>query len=231
MAKLTLTMFLSLDGVYQAPGEPDEDRSSGFDQGGWQVPYVDDDMMTLISAWFGDAGGFLMGRKTYEIFAGYWPHITDPNNPIANRMNSRPKYVASRTLHKVEWHNSTLLSGNIADQVAQLKNQLDRELQVHGCGDLAQTLMKHNLIDEYRLLVHPVVLGGGKRLFTDESVRRALRLIDSRATSTGVLVNTYQPTGMPSHGDFGLEELGERGREDFSQGIIDVAEEARRRQQ
>jgi dihydrofolate reductase len=226
--RLTLTMFLTLDGVYQAPGEPREDRSGGFDQGGWQVPYVDDDMMKVVGEWFDAADAFLFGRKTYDIFAGYWPSVTDPANNIALQLNRLPKYVVSNTLGMTGWANTTILKGDVVSAVAKLKAQSGRELQVHGCGELAQALMSHDLVDEYRLCFHPVVLGHGKRLFQEGTPSRKLKLLNGRTTSTGVVVNVYQPAGQPAYGDFGIDQLGERVREDFTKGIVESADAARR---
>ena len=200
--KLTMTTFLSLDGVIQGPGAPDEDRSDGFDQGGWLVPYADEDMMKFVAQWFAAADAFLLGRKTYEIFAAYWPHVTDPNDPIAGKLNSRPKYVASKTLDRVEWNGSTLIKSEVAQEVAKLKARPGNELQVHGSANLVQTLMRHNLIDEYRFWVYPVILGRGKRLFMEGSGASALKLVATKTTSTGVLVNTYVPAGTPKYGSF-----------------------------
>jgi len=206
MTKLTVTTFVSVDGVMQGPGGPDEDRSDGFDLGGWLVPYADEDMGRFVSEWFDSADGFLLGRKTYEIFAAHWPHVTDENDPVASMLNSLPKYVVSRTLDTVEWNNSTLIKENVADKVAELKSRPGRDLQVHGSGDLVQTLIAHNLVDEYRLFVYPVILGRGKRLFGSGSVPAALRLVDTRTTSTGVAVHTYQRAGEMEYGSFALDQ-------------------------
>jgi dihydrofolate reductase len=200
--KLTMTMFLSLDGVVQGPGAPDEDCSGGFDQGGWLVPYADEDMMKFVAQWFAAADAFLLGRKTFEIFAAYWPHVTDSNDPVAGKLNNRPKYVASKTLERVDWNGSTLIKRDIAEEVAKLKAKSGNELQVHGSATLVQTLMRHNLIDEYRLWVYPVVLGRGKRLFIEGSGPSALKLVATKTTNTGVLVNTYLPAGTPKYGSF-----------------------------
>lgn len=203
--RLTLTMFVTLDGVVQAPGGPDEDPSGGFEHGGWLVPYADDDMVEAMAGFFAEADAFLLGRRTYEIFAAAWPNVTDPDDPIASRLNSLPKYVASRTLDDVSWEGSTLLKGDLATEVAELKRKPGRELQVHGSGGLAQTLMQHDLIDEYRLLTYPVVLGKGKRLFADGAKPAALNFVDHRTTSTGVSIDLYTPAGEPTYGAFELE--------------------------
>jgi dihydrofolate reductase len=205
--KLTMTTFLSLDGVMQGPGGPDEDRSKGFDQGGWLVPYVDQDMGTFVNEWFAAADAFLLGRKTYEIFAAYWPNVTDENDPVASRLNALPKYVVSDTLDKVEWHNSTLIKrDDLTEKIATLKQGPGRELQVHGSGDLAQTLMAHDLIDEYRLWIYPVVLGDGTPLFREGTTPAALKLIDTKTTSTGVVIHVYHPAGKPTYGSIPPEQ-------------------------
>ena len=206
--RLTLTTFLTLDGVMQAPGGPTEDPSDGFEYGGWLVPYADEDMGEAMARWFEEADAFLLGRRTYEIFAAAWPKVTDPDDPIASRLNRLPKHVASRTLDEVTWSGSTLIEGDLVDAVAELKRQPGRELQVHGSGNLAQTLIKHGLVDEYRLLVYPVVLGAGRRLFADGARPEALRLLHTRTTSTGVTVAAYEAAGEPTFGSF---ELGPEG--------------------
>jgi dihydrofolate reductase len=205
MSKLTLTTFLTLDGVMQAPGMPEEDRSGGFQHGGWVFPYFDDDMGRYVTEWFRAAEAFLLGRKTYQIFAAYFPRITDPEDPIASVLNRLPKHVVSTTLDKVEWRNSTLIRGDVVKEVARLKRQGEGELQVHGSGGLAQTLIENELIDEYRLLFYPVVLGTGKRLFGSGAVPASLELIETKRTSAGVVANTYRPLGKPKYGSFALE--------------------------
>jgi len=200
--RLTLHTFLTLDGVMQAPGGPEEDPDSGFKHGGWSFPYGDADFGTFVAGWFDNASAFLLGRKTYEIFNGFWPKVTDPADPIASKLNALPKYVASTTLDSVSWHNSSLLGGDVASEVAKLKEQPGNELQVHGSGKLAQTLIEHDLIDEYRLLYFPVHLGSGKKLFADGVKPAALRLISSAATSTGVIVATYERAGDVQYGSY-----------------------------
>jgi dihydrofolate reductase len=200
--KLTLHAFLTLDGVMQAPGTPDEDLDGGFEHGGWSFPYADEDFGAAMASWFASAGAFLLGRRTYEIFAGYWPTVTDPADPIAGRLNSLPKYVASTTLDSLGWTGSSLLDGDVAGAVAKLKQEPGGELQVHGSCGLAQTLIEHDLIDEYRLLLYPVHLGAGKKLFGDRIRAASLRLTSTKTAASGVIIATYQPAGPVRHGSF-----------------------------
>jgi dihydrofolate reductase len=158
-----------------------------------------------MAAWFAHADAFLLGRRTYQIFEAHWPHVTDPDDPIAGKLNALPKYVASTTLDSVGWHNSSLLGGDLATEVAKLKERPGDELQVHGSGELAQTLIAHNLVDEYRLLFFPVHLGTGKKLFRDGAPAAALRLTRSTTTSTGVTIATYEPAGPVQHGSYALD--------------------------
>jgi dihydrofolate reductase len=204
--KLTLTTFLTLDGVMQAPGGPNEDQSGNFQHGGWLVPYVDDVMFRIVGHRFGNADAFVLGRKTYQIFAAYWPRITDPADPVASALNRLPKYVASKTLQKTEWHNSSLIRGDLAEQVAELKRRYPREIQIHGSGDLAQTLIARDLVDEYHLWLYPVILGTGKRLFASGTVPAALTLAETTTTSTGVVVSIYRRAGKPTYGSFELDQ-------------------------
>ena len=204
--RLTLHTFLTLDGVMQAPGGPDEDRDGGFEHGGWSFPYGDDDFGVAVSGWFDQADAFLLGRRTYQIFASYWPKVTDPADPIASKLNTLPKYVASTTLEDTGWHNSSLLGGDAAAEVAKLKERPGRELQVHGSGQLAQTLIEHDLVDEYRLLYFPVHLGSGKKLFRDGARAAALRLTGTSSTSTGVVIATYEPDGPARYGSYASED-------------------------
>ncbi len=192
MRKLVVIEFLSLDGVYQAPGAPDEDAEGGFRHGGWQRPYFDDVLGAAAGEGMAATDAHLFGRKTYEIMAAYWP-TAPSDDPYAQHLNSVPKYVASRTLQHVDWQNSTLLTGEVAEEVAKLKEQPGKNIAVLGSGNLVQTLMKNDLVDEYSLSVFPLVLGSGKRLFPDDGQMRNLRLVDSKTTSTGGLMLTYQP--------------------------------------
>ena len=203
--RLTATTFLTLDGVMQAPGGPEEDPTDGFEHGGWSFPYPDDDFGRLVSGWFAEADAFLLGRRTYEIFAAFWPRVTEEADPVASRLNTLPKYVASRTLTSVSWRGAELLRGEAAEEVARLKERPGRELQVHGSGDLLQTLMAHDLVDEYRLFVYPVVLGSGRRLFREGTVPRSLKLVAATTTSTGVVVATYERGGPVVTGSFTVE--------------------------
>ena len=193
MRKLIVTEFLSLDGVMQAPGDPDEDRSGGFAHGGWQIPYFDDAFAEVAFEGMKETGGYLFGRRTYEIMAAFWPSQSD-DVPFAASLNGLPKYVASTTLSEpLAWQNSTLLQGDVAKAVAGLKEQPGKNLVVLGSGELVQTLMENDLVDEYGLMLNPVVLGSGKRLFREGSPKRPLRLVNSMTSSTGVLIATYRP--------------------------------------
>ena len=190
MRILTVNTFMSLDGVMQAPGGPQEDPTGGFSQGGWAVNYFDDEMMRRMAE--ADPYELLLGRRTYEIFAAHWPY---DEGPIADRLNTTRKHVASTTLESVNWSNSTLIAGDVADYVATLKSQDGPEIQVQGSPGLIQTLLEHDLIDEYRMWIFPVVLGTGKRFFGDGTVPAGLKLVDSKLSKTGVTINTYERAG------------------------------------
>lgn len=198
MRKLVVGTFLTVDGVMQAPGGPDEDREGGFEHGGWSFNYWDDVMGPIIDEFTNRADGLLLGRKTYEIFAGYWPKQTEPDDAVAGPLNRLPKYVASTTLERVDWNNSTLLSGDVAQAVAELKKADGRELQVHGSGNLLQTLIANDLVDEFRVWTYPLLLGDGKKLFASGTVPTAFRVIDTKSTPTGVVVNCYERVGKPN---------------------------------
>ena len=201
MRKLVVGTFLSLDGVMQAPGGPNEDRDGGFQHGGWLVPYFDEKFGNIMTEWTLRAGAFLLGRKTYQIFAGSWPNATDPADQSATALNTRPKFVASRTLTKVEWNNSFLLKGDVLEEVAKLKAKEGGEIQVHGSGTLLQTLLKHDLVDTLRLWQFPVVIGAGKRLFGEGTIPASFRLVDTQFATTGAVLHVYERAGALRYGE------------------------------
>jgi dihydrofolate reductase len=195
MRKLVVVEGLSLDGVMQAPGHPDEDRSGGFEHGGWQMPYFDEATGVEIAKSMAETDAFLFGRTTYEIMAAHWPNVPE-GDMFGDVLNGRPKYVASTTLEEpLAWNNSTLLKGDVADAVSALKTESGNNIVVLGSGQLARTLMENDLVDEYSLTFHPLVLGTGKRLFEDSGERTQLRLVDSRTSSTGAIWASYVPEG------------------------------------
>ena len=204
MRKLIVSTFLSLDGVMQAPGGPDEDDSGGFAQGGWSVNYWDDRMDEVMGEVMGVPFDLVLGRRTYDIFAAFWPNAA-AENPGAKPLNDATKYVASRGHPTLTWDRSVLLEGDVAEAIAALKRSDGSELQVHGSGDLIQTLLHHGLVDEYRLWVFPVVVGSGRRLFADGAIPAALKLVDSTVSSTGVVIGTYEPAGELVTGSFAPE--------------------------
>jgi dihydrofolate reductase len=201
MRKLVVGTFITLDGVVQAPGGPNEDRDGGFQHGGWLVPYFDEKFGEIMTEWTKRAGAFLLGRKTYEIFAGSWPKSTDPADENAVALNTRPKFVASTTLDRVDWNNSILLKGDVAQAVAKLKAQEGAEIQVHGSGNLIQTLLKNDLVDTLRIWQFPVVLGTGKRLFGDGTIPRSFRLVDTQPNTTGAVLHVYERAGVLKYGE------------------------------
>jgi dihydrofolate reductase len=205
MGDLVVTTFMTLDGVMQAPGGPEEDTSGGFEWGGWQAPYGDEELGAFLTDLFERPGGFLLGRRTYEIFAGYWPKQTDPGDPIAAKLNALPKYVASRTLDSADWENSTVIR-DVPDDVPAAKEQVDGELHVWGSADLIGSLLEHDLVDRHHVITYPVLLGSGKRLFPEGTAAWALRLAESRATGGGLVISTYERTGnRPEVGTVGEE--------------------------
>ena len=199
--QLTSTMFLSVDGVYQGPGGPTEDTSGGFDRGGWLVPHFDEATGEFMSSVFENVDAFLLGRRTYDIFAASWPNATDPNDPVANALNTLPKYVASTTLTDPEWANTTVLEDDVASAVRELKQREGRELQVHGSGRLVQFLLENDLVDRLNLLTFPVIVGAGRRLFPESGIATGLALDESRTTPSGVTISVYRPTGRPEFGE------------------------------
>jgi dihydrofolate reductase len=204
MAELTLTAFLSLDGVVQAPGGPNEDRDGDFPYGGWVFPHADADMGTIVVDIFSRADAFLLGRRTYDIFAAHWPRVQDSDNPIANGLNTLPKHVASRTRTSFDWHGSRHLQ-DVVEGVAALKQRYAREIQVHGSSELARTLIENDLVDEYRLLIFPVVLGQGKRLFGRGARPATLALQRTVTTGSGIVHCVYRRAGALETGSFALE--------------------------
>jgi dihydrofolate reductase len=202
MRRLVVNTFLTLDGVMQAPGGPDEDRDGGFAYGGWSAPLWDDMMGQLMGEFMGKPFDLVLGRRTYDIFAAYWPNATEDG---AEALNSAIKHVASRSRPVLRWQKSVLIDGDVADGVAALKQEDGPELQVHGSGDLLQTLLRHDLIDELSLWTFPVVVGSGKRLFGDGAVPAALKLVDHKVSTTGVVLGVYRPAGEIRTGAFPLE--------------------------
>ena len=200
MRKLIVSTFMTLDGVMQAPGGPGEDDEGGFTLGGWSFNYWDDQMRGVMDESMGRPFALVLGRKTYDIFAAYWPNSSDEAN--AKPLNDATKYVASRGRPTLEWRNSVLIEGDVAEGVAALKEEDGPELQVMGSGNLVQTLLRHNLVDEYRLWIFPLVIGTGKRLFADGTIPAGLRLVDSMVSTTGVVVATYEPAGEVVPGSF-----------------------------
>ena len=203
MRKLIVGTFLTLDGVMQAPGGPEEDDSDGFTLGGWSVNYWDDKMAQVMGESMSSRFDLLLGRKTYDIFAAYWPNA--PEEAGGKPLNDATKYVVSRSHPKLEWGEAVLIEGDAAEGIAALKSGDGPELQVHGSGNLIQTLMRHNLVDEYRLWVFPIVIGSGKRLFSDGTIPAGLKLVDSTVSTTGVVIGIYEPAGEIVTGSFALD--------------------------
>jgi dihydrofolate reductase len=194
MRKLIVQEWMAFDGVIQAPGDPDEDRSGGFEHGGWHLRYFDESSMNWVVSNLTAAGGFLLGRRTYEGFARHWPNASEEEQPVAEPLNAKPKYVASTTLAEpLEWNNSTLLKGSLADAVAALKREDDGDLLLIGSATLAQSLIELDLIDEFRLMIDPLLVGGGKRLFPEDGALRPLQLVENEVTTTGATLATYAP--------------------------------------
>lgn len=204
MRKLIVSTFMTLDGVMQAPGGTGEDDSGGFAHGGWSVNYWDDQMGEVMGEAMSEPFAMVLGRKTYDIFAACWPHA--PEEAGAKPLNDATKYVASRSHPTLEWSNSVLLEGDLegdaAESIAALKKEDGPELQVHGSGNLIQTLLRHNLVDEYRLWVFPLVIGSGKRLFSEGTIPAGLKLVNSVVSTTGVVIGTYEPAGEIVTGSF-----------------------------
>ena len=211
MRKLVIFSFLSIDGVMQAPGGPDEDPSGGFSLGGWTAPYFDDHLGDMATKQLDKPFALLLGRRTYEIFASYWPYA-DGGNPFTGPFNSAKKYVASRTLRSLDWSNSELIKGDVAKEVKKLKEQDGPELHVYGSGNLIQTLLTHDLVDEFRLKIFPITLGKGKRLFAGGSIPAGFKMTNSGISSKGVIVADYVRAGEVKTGSFGQEVPSEAER-------------------
>ncbi len=205
MRELIVASFVTLDGVMQAPGGPEEDTTGGFKYGGWTAGYWDEILGGVMGEQMAEPFDLLLGRKTYEIFAAYWPYVKSDNPDYAGKLNSAKKYVASRTLKELDWNNSRLIKGDIVQEVKMLKEQNGPELQVLGSSNLIQTLLKHDLVDEFRLMIFPITLGIGKRLFGDGTIPAGLKLTDSKTSNTGVIVATYERAGSVKTGSFALE--------------------------
>jgi dihydrofolate reductase len=203
MRELIVNTFLTLDGVMQAPGGPDEDDSGGFAFGGWSVNYWDERMGQVMGEAMSTGFDLVLGRRTYDIFAAYWPHASDEAG--GKPLNDATKYVASRSHRALEWGPSVLIEGDAAEGIAALKKDDGPELQVHGSGNLIQTLLRHDLVDRYRLWVFPLVIGSGKRLFSDGTIPSGLKLVDSQVSTTGVVIGTYEPAGEIVTGSFALD--------------------------
>ena len=197
--KLAATEFLTLDGVYQGPGGPDEDRRGGFDRGGWQAPFADEETGRFITAVYERMDALLLGRVTWDIWASYWPHH-DGGDPVSHGINVLPKYVPSTTLKDPAWQGTHVISGDVEAAIRELKAQPGRELQVHGSGELLRWLLEHDLVDELNLRIYPVIVGDGLRLFPQQGQTHNLELVESRSTSTGVMLQTYRPAGRATFG-------------------------------
>ena len=200
--KLTATMMLTVDGVYQGPGGPDEDRRDGFDRGGWVAPLFDEEGARWVTSVFERADALLLGRRTWEIFESYWPHH-DEGDPISHGINVLPKHVASTTLKDPTWQNTQVIEGDLETAIRELKAKPGRELQVHGSGDLLRWLLERDLVDEVNLEIYPVVVGDGRRLFPERGQAHGLTLVESRSTPSGVMLQTYRPTGRATFGTVG----------------------------
>ncbi len=203
MRKIVVLSFVTLDGVMQAPGGPEEDKAGSFKWGGWSVGYWDDFLGKIMGEQMGRPFDLLLGRKTYDIFAAYWPKMGS-DNPAAAGLNKAKKFVASTTLKKPEWANTTVLKNNVVNEIKKLKEQDGPEIQVHGSGNLIQTLLKHDLVDEFRLKIYPVTLGKGKRLFAEGTIPAGFQLVESNSSPKGVIVASYVRAGEVKTGSFAI---------------------------
>ncbi len=202
MRKLVVLSFITLDGVMQAPGAPEEDPTGGFKHGGWVAGYFDNFLGKVMVEQMSKPFDLLLGRKTYEIFAAHWPYVKTDEDPIAAGINNAKKYVASKTLMKLDWKNSTLIQGDVVKEIKKLKKQEGPEIQVHGSGNLIQTLLKHDLVDELWLKTFPITLGKGKRLFAEGATPASFKLVQSKISPSGVIVANYERAGDVKTGSF-----------------------------
>jgi dihydrofolate reductase len=205
MRKLIVLSFIALDNVMQAPGGPEEDPTGGFEHEGWVAGYFDDFLLNVMIKQTSKPFDLLLGRKTYEIFAAYWPYVNPDRNPFAAKLNNAKKYVASKTLTKLDWNNSELINGDIPDGIKRIKEQDGPEIQVHGSSNLVQTLLKHDLVDELWLKIFPVTLGTGKRLFAEGTIPAGFKLLESGISPSGVIIANYERSGEVKKGSLGLE--------------------------
>jgi dihydrofolate reductase len=205
MRKLVVLSFITLDGVMQAPGGPEEDPTGGFTHGGWVAGYFDEFLGNVMDEQMRKPFDLLLGRKTYEIFAAYWPYVETDGDPIAVTLNNAKKYVASKTIKKLDWNNSELIKGNVEEEVQKLKERGGPDLQVHGSANLIQTLLKHDLVDELWLKIFPITIGSGKRLFAEGTIPAGFRLLESRISPSGVVAASYARSGEVKTGSFALE--------------------------
>ncbi len=205
MRKLIVLSFITLDNVMQAPGGPEEDPTGGFEHGGWLFGYYDDFLLNVMIKQTSKPFDLLLGRKTYEIFAAYWPYVNPDRNPFAAKLNNAKKYVASKTLTKIDWNNSELINGDVPEGIKRIKEQDGPEIQVHGSSNLVQTLLKYDLVDELWLKIFPVTLGRGKRLFAEGTIPAEFNLLESEISPSGVIIANYERSGEVKTGSFGLE--------------------------
>ena len=205
MRKIIVLSFISLDGVMQAPGGPEEDPTGGFEHEGWVVGYSDDFLLNVMIKQTSKTFDLLLGRKTYEIFAAHWPYVNADQDPFAAKLNNAKKYVASKTMTKLDWTNSELIKGDVPEGIKRIKEQDGPEIQVHGSSNLVQTLLKHDLVDELWLKIFPVTLGTGKRLFAEGTIPAGFRLLENGISPSGVIVANYERSGDVKMGSFGLE--------------------------
>ncbi len=205
MRKLIVLSFITLDNVMQAPGGPEEDPTGGFEQEGWVVGYFDDFLLNAMIKQTSKPFDLLLGRKTYEIFAAHWPYVDADQDPFAAKLNNAKKYVASKTLTKLDWNNSELINGDVSDRIKRIKEQDGPEIQVHGSSNLVQTLLKHDLVDELWLKIFPVTIGTGKRLFAEGTIPAGFKLLESGISPSGVIIANYERSGEVKMGSFGLE--------------------------